>query len=259
MKSSLPRVSKKGFDLPGDAQILLFHGYTGTPYDLRMLGDFLHDHGFHVLAPLLLGHGTVPKNLNKVSFKDWVGQALALLHSLDKTRPIIVAGLSMGALLSVILAAQDKAIRGALLFSPAFKLTMIAELVIASAKIGLIEKKTSFKKLSGGSDVLDPEAKAKSPCYKEMPLGGLLEFEKLRKLALEKLPLVTCPIFMAFGKQDSAINATDSQRIALISSSAPIISKTYENSKHVITLDYDREQLFNDVFDFLHNHLGISS
>lgn len=258
MAKALPRVSRKGYDLAGDAaQILLLHGYTGSPYDLRPLGDFLHHRGCHVVALLLKGHGTKPYDLNYVHAEDWLKQATTALRGFDHKRPIIVAGLSMGALLAILLTDKLSFIDGLVLISPALKLTRSAEITIASVKLGLIDLKSSIKKLSGGSDILDPVARKKCPSYKEMPIFGLMEFEKLRVLAKEKLSDIPCPIFMAFGKQDGAINVSESHRMILETSHQPIFSKVYENSKHVITLDYDREQLYLDIWHFLTNRLGI--
>ncbi len=37
---------------------LLIHGYTGSPPEMRLIGDYLHERGLTVLGPLLPGHGT---------------------------------------------------------------------------------------------------------------------------------------------------------------------------------------------------------
>jgi carboxylesterase len=42
----------------GDTGCLLIHGFTGTPQNIRPLGDFLARRGLTVLAPRLHGHGT---------------------------------------------------------------------------------------------------------------------------------------------------------------------------------------------------------
>lgn len=257
MPKPLPRVSKRGFELLGDkAQVLLLHGYTGSPYDLRLLGDFLNQQGLHVIAPLLKGHGTKAQDLNNVSLNHWLKQTKKALNSLDQSGPIIVGGLSMGALLAIVLAANESKIDAILLFSPSLRLHLTGELAIASAQLGLLNKNTILKKHSG-SDISDPIAKKRTPAYKEMPVAGLLQFAKLRTLAKEKLGLVSCPIFMAFGKQDAAVNVMAAHQLILENALAPIFSKFYDNSKHVITLDYDKEELFTDVWHFLNNQLGL--
>lgn len=251
------RVSKKGFELEGKkAHLLLLHGYTGSPYDLRPMADFFKKRHFHVVVPLLKGHGTKPHDLFFVSYQDWIKETEQIIDSLDETMPIILGGLSMGALLAITLAAYRPNIKVLLLFSPALRLTLSSEMAITSALIGLIDKNSSLKKISGGSDIFDPIAKKTTPAYTEIPIAGLLEFHKLRKVAEGLLPSITSPVFMAFGQYDSAINVRQSRNVILDKIKQPILSKIYDRSKHVITLDYDKERLFVDVWQFLAKHLG---
>jgi carboxylesterase len=259
MTLKLPRISKKGYDLPGDrAHALFFHGYTGSPYDLRVVSDFLSSHGIGVTVPLLAGHGTKPSDLFTTTARDWLRDATTALHELDKEQPIILGGLSMGALLAILLAAEFQNIRALVLFSPSLKLTSLAELTITSAKLGLLDKTTSLKKLSGGSDIADPVAKAKTPSYLEMPMFGLLEFEKLRIHALENIRNIPCPVFIAFGKNDGAINTLESHKLMVSNTRKPLVSKFYSRSKHVITLDYDRERLCSDLIRFFIDSCGLA-
>jgi carboxylesterase len=256
--SKLARPSKKGFTLAGSgAQVLLLHGYTGSPYDLRPVANFLHEHGFHVVVPLLKGHGTKPSDIHGVLAEDWLLQAEHVIKSFDPTRPIVVGGLSMGALIAMLMVKNHRDIQALLLFSPALHLGILAELTIVSAQIGVLEKHRSLTKLSGGSDINDPQAKARTPSYKEMPVDGLLQFDALRKLAKINLEHINCPTFMAFGALDSAIDAKDSHGMMMAAITAPVFSRFYKNSKHVVTLDYDREQLVKDVWYFLNHYVGI--
>src|SRR5665811_713155 len=65
-----------GFDsflLPGGEDgIVLLHGFTASPVEVRQLADFLNAQGYTASGPLLPGHGTHPDDLNRVKFEDWV-------------------------------------------------------------------------------------------------------------------------------------------------------------------------------------------
>ncbi len=259
MVAKLPRASRKGYSLPGTkAEALLFHGYTGSPYDLRLVSDFLAAHDVAVRVPLLRGHGTKSAELFTTSANDWLVDAEEAFNQLDPTRPLIIGGLSMGALLAILLAAEHRNLRGLLLFSPSLKLTMLAEFTILSAKLGVLDRNTSIKKIGGSSDIADPAARARTPAYKEMPLAGLLELARLRHQALQQIKHITCPIFLAFGSKDGAINTVESHRAVMDNTDQPMIAKFYPRSKHVITLDYDREQLCTDLARFLAESCGIA-
>ena len=46
--------------LGGETGILLIHGFTASPIDLKPIGEIFHNWGYTVNAPLLTGHGTTP-------------------------------------------------------------------------------------------------------------------------------------------------------------------------------------------------------
>ena len=52
------------FFLPGTngGAVLLIHGYTGTPAEMRPLGDYLQQLGYTVLGVRLAGHGGAGKS-----------------------------------------------------------------------------------------------------------------------------------------------------------------------------------------------------
>ncbi len=61
------------FLLNGTSNIafLLIHGFEGTPFTLKPLGEMLHKQGHTVIAPLLPGHGTNVKEFSKTRYKHW--------------------------------------------------------------------------------------------------------------------------------------------------------------------------------------------
>ena len=61
------------FDLVGDGDVgvVLVHGFTGTPYEVRYLGEQLWRAGLSAAAPLLPGHGTTVSELEHTTWHDW--------------------------------------------------------------------------------------------------------------------------------------------------------------------------------------------
>lgn len=54
----------KPFSLQGgNIGILLIHGFTACPIDLKPLGEILNSFGYTVYAPLLAGHGRTPEEM----------------------------------------------------------------------------------------------------------------------------------------------------------------------------------------------------
>src|SRR5947207_15572 len=86
--------------------VLLIHGFTGSPPEVRPLGEYLAQQGLVVHGVRLPGHGTRPEDLLAVTWQDWaahVREALDALHAECET--VFVGGLSMGGLLTLYLGA----------------------------------------------------------------------------------------------------------------------------------------------------------
>ena len=94
------------FFLPGSGlSALLIHGLTGTPYEMRYLGERLAARGVRVLGVRLRAMPVRPKNSARPAFttgtKAWSTDSRSLRQYGD---PIVVVGLSMGAVLAARLA-----------------------------------------------------------------------------------------------------------------------------------------------------------
>src|ERR1051325_4960468 len=94
------------FLLPGDSSkpaCLLIHGFTGTPKEMRWMGEFLNRQGYTCLAVRLTGHATDPEDMIRSRWTDWaasVEDGYALLRGL--TDNIFLIGLSMGGDLALL-------------------------------------------------------------------------------------------------------------------------------------------------------------
>ncbi len=87
------------FLLPGGEQgVLLVHGFTGSPSEMRLLGEYLNGQGYTVLAPRLAGHGTRVEEMITTGWPMWYENVEDAYHLLSGLCPDITAvGLSMGA------------------------------------------------------------------------------------------------------------------------------------------------------------------
>lgn len=93
--------------LDGPVGCLLLHGFTSSPGEFAPLIQYLREQHLSILAPLLPGHGTKPKDLNNYTPSDFVASAEKHLFKLKQhCSSVFVIGLSMGAGLSLSLASQ---------------------------------------------------------------------------------------------------------------------------------------------------------
>src|SRR3954452_5961427 len=80
----------------GDVACLLLHGLTGSPAEVRPVGEALARAGVRAVGPLLPGHGTSPEALYVTTRADLLHAAEPALLSLHGARRIFLCGLSVG-------------------------------------------------------------------------------------------------------------------------------------------------------------------
>src|SRR5688500_19188980 len=85
--------------------VLLLHGLTGTPAEMRVLGESLAADGYSVHAPLLPGRGTRPEDMHSLCWEDWMDAALRAYDALaERHESVGVGGVSAGGTLALDLA-----------------------------------------------------------------------------------------------------------------------------------------------------------
>ncbi|MCG7530398.1 lysophospholipase [Psychrobium sp. MM17-31] len=105
-----------------DKAILLVHGLGDSPYSFSDLATTLSQQGFYVEVLLLPGHGSNPKHLELIEYKDWqhiVDHYANLLK--QKYKNVWLGGFSTGGNLVTIHAMEQQGIAGLMLFSPGFQ------------------------------------------------------------------------------------------------------------------------------------------
>ncbi|MBM7663146.1 esterase/lipase [Bacillus mesophilus] len=86
---------------------LCIHGFTGSPYEVEPLVNYLREHtDWKVVDPILPGHGD-DGNLLDVTYRQWIEAVESELQSLQRECEIVyVIGFSMGGLLAAYLSTK---------------------------------------------------------------------------------------------------------------------------------------------------------
>jgi carboxylesterase len=241
MKISLP----KPFTFEGGKRaVLLLHGFTGNSSDVRMLGRFLEKKGYTSHAPHYKGHGVPPEELVKTGPEDWWKDVIEGYEYLKNKGhdEIAVAGLSLGGVFSLKLG-YTVPIKGIV--------TMCAPMYLKSEETmykGVLAYAKEWKKHEGKSlNQIEEEMEQ----FEKTPMNTLKALQELIADVRNHVDHVYSPVFVAQARNDKMIN-TDSANIIYneVESDDKLI-KWYEESGHVITLDKEKEQLHEDVLQFL--------
>lgn len=236
------------FDLPGDGQAaaLCLHGLTGTPYEVRSLGEALSRSGVRAVGPLLPGHGGEPAALRRTSCSAWLVAARREAVRLRReTEVVFGVGLSMGGLVTLALAAEQ-----------AFD-----ALVCVGVPLQLRQPGVRFARLAkhviraipkrDGSDIRDPEARARHPSMPVMPLAGIAELQKLQALVRPRLGEVGVPLLAAHGALDATAHPSDAEALLEGVGSVEKEHLLLPRSGHVVPVDFDASILATAAVRFL--------
>lgn len=235
----------------GPVGVLLIHGFTGSPPEMRLIGDYLHERGLTVYAPLLPGHGTTVEEMNRCRWTDWaqhVERALADLRA--QCQHVFVGGLSMGSLLTLYLAARHPDLPGAVLYSPA---TIVADRLIYLTP--LLKYFIPKRPKSPEKDLADPQADLRLWSYEENPVRAAHELLKLIYHVRRRLPRVTCPLLIFYGTRDKAIHPRSAYYTYERAGSTDKELVVLHNSGHCLTVDAEWEGVAEKTHAFIQAHL----
>jgi len=235
------------FFLPGGScGVLLIHGFTGSPAEVRLLGDFLHTEGYTVLAPRLSGHGTTVEEMSKTKWAHWYSTVEDAYHILKTIcSPIIVIGLSMGGLLALKLATEYQVERLVSLSTPIF---------IADKRLDMLPVYRIFHKFIPKRRKIYADIEPKySVGYAATPLSSLSSLLNLIAHVDNLLPIVQTPLLVVQSHHDHTVQSRSGQYIYDMVASNEKTLMWLEKSGHLVTIDIEREEVFMKISDFIQN------
>lgn len=225
--------------------VLLIHGFTGSPSELRELGEQLRRKGYTVEGLLLAGHGTDPHDLLDVKAEQWEKQVRdGVAHLRACCSQVTVIGLSMGGLLSLYAGA----------------VTDVDKLVVISTPIYLYDWRVYFLWLA---DRLPYWAIPKHPrtidaperynvAYRCMPIKAVHQLVRLLKAVKGKyLSQVDQPLLIIQSKTDHTVRPESAQYIADQAASQEKQLLWIPQARHVITLYKGRQTIYTAIEAFL--------
>lgn len=226
--------------------ILLIHGFTGSPAEMRLVGDYLHERGVTVSAPLLPGHGTTARELNACTWQEWTAAVAGAAEELKgRCDMVFVAGLSLGSLLALHRAATDRDVAGVMLYSPAIRLADRRRHLIPFFKrlVPLLPKPPD--------DFADPVAASRLWSYPEYPTIAAHEVMKLIGQVRRRLPEVTQPLLIIHSTADRTIHPAGARYVQDHAGSADKTLVTLHACGHAITVDAEWRTVAEHTWQFV--------
>lgn len=224
----------------GKRGCLLIHGFTGSPEEMRLLGNRLNEAGYTVLGVRLAGHGIHPDAMNAVTWQDWVDSAEEGLRELGRRcDKVFVAGMSMGAVLAIHLAHEHPreieafASLSSALYLKDWRVSVFLPIVTRTPLRHLLKSIRKTKRIWEGETWMS---------YDRFPTLAVANLIALQKKVREEVESVTVPVLVMHSNQDPSIPVANA---AIIHSSVRSKVKRkiiLDQAVHVISAegDYDR-------------------
>ena len=236
------------FLFPGDRiGCLLIHGLTGTPKEMRWMGEYLSQRAGHtVLGVRLAGHATNPKDLEATHWEEWLASVEDGWHLLNSfCQDVYVMGLSLGGVLALTFAAHHP-VKGVVAMSTPYELPpdpRLPYLRLLSRIVPHLDK--------GPDDWHNPDAASDHVDYPYFPTRALVELAGLLDNMRAGLSEIQAPVLLIHSKEDKTVAPENMQKIydhLLISQKQML---WVEDSGHVITREPQRERVFQAASEFI--------
>lgn len=228
--------------------VLLLHGFTGTPHEMKYLGRRLSDEGYTVMIPRLPGHGTTIAEMTRTTGHDWLLAAREAFIDLQSCcADVSCVGLSMGGILSILLAREFAVRRLVLLSTPASLPGYAVYLAPLLAPFIKVLPKIDEKK--GLNSI---EARSYHICYNEgVPVRQAWHLNGLIRRAMRALSAVSADTLIIQSLGDEYIPADSIHRIHDRLGSRRGEKIFLDISNHAITVDYEKDYVAEEVIRFL--------
>lgn len=247
-----------------DKGVLLVHGLTGAPAEMKLVARHLHRKGYSVYAPLLAGHGVDAGTLRRTRWEDWlesVVQASELLA--QRTQQVFAAGICVGGKLSMLAAERHPdTIRAVAIYSPCFDYDgwdVPFYYPLLSSQIGWLSRIPFLDRLNfretASLGIKDErmrkliEAMGGEGVLEKFPGRGLVEMHRLGKALRGRLPEIKTPTLILHAEDDDLSNPRHARYIS-DHIGGPHQLRWIKDSYHMIHVDRQHRQVADFTADF---------
>lgn len=231
--------------------VAVVHGFTGNPNSTAPLGRALHEAGYTVAVPRLPGHGTSVRDLAGTGYGDWRGAVDDVLADLaDRTRQVVLVGLSMGGTLCLDVASRrPPAVAGAVAINaqvldpqqPLARVAPLLQYLVPALPRGLAGLPAD--------DIARPGADERA--YGWVPTRAAQSLIAALPRIRARLADLHVPLLVAHSPEDHTVPPANSEVLPDLVGSEDVSRLVLERSYHVATLDWDADRLKTAVIDFV--------
>jgi carboxylesterase len=243
-----PHLDSSAFFFPGGSTgVLLIHGFTATPVEVRLVGQYLSERGYTISGPRLPGHGTTVEEMNHCTWRDWIDHVdRAYAELAARCERVFVGGESMGGLLTLYLGAEHPEIAGIIAYAPALR--------AASRRIYLALLLKYFTKAlekNRAGDDPDSIVNQRWQGYLVDPVPALTQLLALQRQVRRRLPEITQALLVFQGRLDTTLDVRGAEQVIARVKSADKELVWLNQSTHCLILDVEWEAAAEKTLAFI--------
>lgn len=261
------KMNNYDIDLPGgEPAVLLIHGLTGNPYEMKFLAEKMNKAGFTVSAPCLPGHSQTLEKLKDTCWQNWYERVRERYLELKQNHlKVGIAGLCMGAVLALELSFEFKDIPAVSLMSttlfydgwtipwysfliPLAYYTPIKYMYSFSERPPYGIKNDRLRKIV--------QSNTATLVYDEVP--GVVMDQNFRLISRVKkhMPRIKTPLLLIHAYEDDTASVKNADYVENHVGSTEIRKVLLQNSYHMVTIDNDRMLVAQENIDFFRAKLN---
>ncbi len=230
-----------------DRSFLLIHGWTACPYEMRELGEALHQKGYNVVGTRLAGHGTMVADFERSGRNDWMASAQKGLGTAALLgREVVVIGESMGGALAALLAKDyPRLVQRLILCAPCFEIANPLARFTRSRLVRFFLPRHDFGP--------QPEW-MRGYWYQAIPTIGVAELVRVADLARRVGPLIQAPTLILQADNDAMVNPAGARRFLDSMTGLAAVQKhliLFPGGHHNLTVALNPRK--TEVFDWIFN------
>lgn len=216
--------------MPGSSGngVVLVHGLTGAPSEMRLIARHLWRRGYSIYAPLLAGHGKDAATLRRTNWRDWLDSLHeAIADFAPEVDGLHAAGICVGGQLALMASdGHPNTVRAVGLYSPCFNydgwaiprfkafISRQTSWVSKVPFIGLLEfdetpslgiKDERARRLVAGASA--------EGILERFPASSLVEMHRLGQEMRRRLPFIRTPTLIVHSREDDLASPDHAQYI----------------------------------------------
>jgi carboxylesterase len=236
-------------------RVLALHGFSGTPQEVALVVDVARELGLGAEAPLLPGHGRRVSDLAPLRFADWLHAAEASYLRLAEQGPVVVAGLSMGAVLAFELAIRHPETSVGVI-AMANAVWLKSPWPALALKLADRLRLPDFRMAKSAPDLGDREQRAVHLTYTAQPVRAAISLLRAGERLEAELHRVRAPTLLLHGALDAVTPVSNAWRVAVRLGAIQKRVVVLPRSRHILTRDVERDVVRQELVGFLRGLIG---